>query len=96
MTAEKNFKCRRCDRNIEGHNQYLHDSMCDDCFFEEYFPDCTSGPRKLKTEDRKKVQSRLPDGLPFGQVFGLLSRVLKRSSVYGLLRQISHFDSHYL
>jgi Fe-S-cluster containining protein len=33
------FTCKRCGIPIGGHNQYLHDGMCDDCFFEIYFPE---------------------------------------------------------
>ena len=33
------FKSRKCGRKIDGHNKYLHDGACDDCFFEEYFPE---------------------------------------------------------
>jgi Fe-S-cluster containining protein len=35
----ENFKCKKCEKNIDEHNQYLHDGMCDDCFFEVYFPE---------------------------------------------------------
>lgn len=38
MTKEE-FLCRKCSIKIDGHNQYCHDGMCDDCFFKEYFPD---------------------------------------------------------
>jgi len=37
--GDENFCCRKCNAKIGGHNQYLHDGMCDDCFFREYFPD---------------------------------------------------------
>jgi Fe-S-cluster containining protein len=33
------FTCKRCGIPIGGHNQYLHDGMCDECFFEVYFPE---------------------------------------------------------
>jgi Fe-S-cluster containining protein len=33
------FKCKKCGKSIGEHNQYLHDAMCDDCFFEVYFPE---------------------------------------------------------
>ncbi len=36
---EEKFQCRKCNLPIGGHNQYLHDGMCDDCFFEMYFPE---------------------------------------------------------
>jgi|SRR3989338_2519253 len=36
---EEKFWCRKCNLSIGGHNQYLHDGMCDDCFFEIYFPE---------------------------------------------------------
>lgn len=34
---EEQFQCRKCNISIGGHNQYLHDRMCDDCFFDVYF-----------------------------------------------------------
>lgn len=37
--VEEKFSCRKCKKTIGGHNQYLHEGMCDDCFFEEYFPE---------------------------------------------------------
>ncbi len=36
---EEQFNCQKCKIEIGGHNQYLHDGMCDDCFFNEYFPE---------------------------------------------------------
>ena len=33
------FHCKKCTKQIGGHNQYLHDGMCDNCFFEIYFPE---------------------------------------------------------
>ena len=33
------WNCRKCNIEIGGHNQYLHDGMCDDCYFREYFPE---------------------------------------------------------
>lgn len=33
------FNCTKCGTLIGGHNQYLHDGMCDDCYFKEYFPE---------------------------------------------------------
>ncbi len=36
---EELFHCRKCNISIGGHNRYLHDGMCDDCFFEIYFPE---------------------------------------------------------
>lgn len=36
--TEESFFCKRCKTEIGGHNKFLHDGMCDDCFFEDYFP----------------------------------------------------------
>jgi len=36
---EEQFQCGKCNISIGGHNQYLHDGMCDDCFFGVYFPE---------------------------------------------------------
>ncbi len=38
MIKEK-FTCRHCGIPIGEHNQYLHDGMCNECFFELYFPE---------------------------------------------------------
>ena len=37
--TEDSWNCRKCNVTIGGHNQYLHDGMCDDCYFKEYFPE---------------------------------------------------------
>lgn len=37
--SEEKFNCRKCDKEINSHNQYRHDGMCDNCFFDEYFPE---------------------------------------------------------
>ncbi len=39
MSKEEKFNCIKCGIEIGGHNKYLHDGMCDDCFFEGYFPE---------------------------------------------------------
>ena len=36
---EKQWSCKQCKVKIGGHNKYLHDGMCDDCFNKLYFPD---------------------------------------------------------
>ena len=36
---EGKFNCKKCGKEMEGHNEYCHDSMCDDCFFKTYFPE---------------------------------------------------------
>lgn len=33
------FNCTKCETVIGGHNKYLHDGMCNDCYFKEYFPE---------------------------------------------------------
>jgi len=33
------FTCKRCGISIGEHNQYLHEGMCDECFFDVYFPE---------------------------------------------------------
>jgi|GEM_PF-2527794 len=38
-TKKEKFYCKKCRKKIGGHNQYLHDGMCDDCFFGIYFPE---------------------------------------------------------
>jgi len=36
---EEKFNCGKCRKEIGRHNQYLHDGMRNDCFFETYFPE---------------------------------------------------------
>ncbi len=36
---EEKFNCGKCGIEIGGHNKYLHDGMCDNCFFGKYFPE---------------------------------------------------------
>ena len=36
---KEQFWCRNCKISIGGHNKYLHDGMCDNCFFDVYFPE---------------------------------------------------------
>lgn len=36
---KERFTCKECGKTIGGHNQYLHDGMCDECFFDLYFPE---------------------------------------------------------
>lgn len=33
------FNCKRCGIPIGEHNQYLHEGMCDEYFFDVYFPE---------------------------------------------------------
>lgn len=33
------YSCGKCGRPIGDHNKFLHAGMCDECFFETYFPD---------------------------------------------------------
>lgn len=37
--ANKTYLCKKCGITIGGHNQFLHAGMCDECFFETYFPE---------------------------------------------------------
>jgi len=48
MQTPETFHCRKCRKVIGGHNQYLHGGMCDDCFFETYFPDSDIKRQKPK------------------------------------------------
>ena len=36
---EEKFNCKKCNKEIGGHNKYCHDGMCNDCFFDTYFPE---------------------------------------------------------
>lgn len=51
--TEARFSCRKCGIDIGGHNQYLHDGMCDGCFFEAYFPE---GAQVFETDASKLPQ----------------------------------------
>ena len=44
--SEGPWNCKKCGIEIGGHNQYLHDGMCDDCFFMKYFPEDEKARRK--------------------------------------------------
>jgi hypothetical protein len=41
MSKDERYSCKKCSIEIGGHNKFLHDGMCDDCYFNEYFPDET-------------------------------------------------------
>ena len=47
---EEQFWCSKCKTPIGGHNQYLHAGMCDECFFEVYFPE---GAQVIETNLRQ-------------------------------------------
>ena len=51
---EESWNCRKCKIIIGGHNQYLHDGMCDDCYFKEYFPEDQASYEKrvMKINDK--------------------------------------------
>lgn len=46
------FNCTKCGTLIGGHNQYLHDGMCDDCYFKEYFPE----EAQIEETDMEKIK----------------------------------------
>ncbi|MBN2367519.1 hypothetical protein JXC34_00745, partial [Candidatus Woesearchaeota archaeon] len=54
---EEVFYCKKCKIEIGGHNQYLHDGMCDDCYFDEYFPDEFVMLPELLAENKKDIKS---------------------------------------
>lgn len=56
--AGRMFKCRKCKIPIDGHNQHLHDGMCNKCFFKTYFP--KEDPSRLKHRRRKKRKVSVP------------------------------------
>lgn len=35
----KTYFCKKCGDPLSGYNQFLHLGMCDECFFETYFPE---------------------------------------------------------
>lgn len=39
LMEDEVFWCKKCRKQIGGHNKYLHDCMCNDCYFDEYFPE---------------------------------------------------------
>ena len=52
---EESWNCRKCGITIGGHNQYLHDGMCDDCFFREYFPEDQAAYEKRVIQGKTTV-----------------------------------------
>ena len=69
---EELWNCRKCNIEIGGHNQYLHDGMCDDCYFREYFPeDQAAYEKRIIKKNGKSID---PIGLSqeeFEREFGL-------------------------
>ena len=61
-SKEEKFNCNKCGIEIGGHNKYLHDGMCDDCFFDEYFPEeaqvFETDVERIKTHCRSKSIQR--------------------------------------
>lgn len=53
MKPSSSFACKKCGTMIGGHNQFLHDGMCDDCFFESYFPEEKPEQQILKTAQKR-------------------------------------------
>lgn len=51
------FYCTKCKKQIDGHHQYCHDSMCEDCFNETYFPEDQKAyiKRLIILENGKKI-----------------------------------------
>ena len=37
--SQKEFNCKKCNRLIGKHNLYWHEGMCNECFFNKYFPE---------------------------------------------------------
>lgn len=37
--SAKDFKCKKCEAKVGKHNLYWHEGMCNNCFFDNYFPD---------------------------------------------------------
>lgn len=64
MTGKKRYTCKQCGILIGEHNQYLHDGMCDKCFFDVYFPedaqiyekDVQKLPQICRREEKENIQ----------------------------------------
>ena len=52
---QESWNCKKCNVDIGGHNQYLHDGMCDDCYFKEYFPDDQADYEKRTIKKDNKI-----------------------------------------
>ncbi len=63
MINTKLLTCKKCGAEIGGHNRFLHDRMCDDCFFEEYFPE-----EKIEGQEIVKTALKRLKGLKDGKV----------------------------
>ena len=61
-SKEEKFNCSKCGIEIGGNNKYLDDGMCDDCFFDEYFPEeaqvFETDVERIKTHCRSKSIQR--------------------------------------
>src|SRR4030066_217994 len=61
-SKEEKFNCNKCGIEIGGHNKYLHNGMCDDCFFDKYFPEDAqvfeTNVEKIKIHCRSKPIQR--------------------------------------
>ncbi|MFH0874602.1 MAG: helix-turn-helix domain-containing protein [archaeon] len=57
------FNCKKCNIKINGHNKYIHDGMCDDCYFKEYFPESRHVKESIRDyyikKDRKKESENI-------------------------------------
>ena len=51
--SKEKFNCRKCSKEIDWHNQYCHDGMCDDCFFDIYFHEDAKPKSKDAGEEGK-------------------------------------------
>ena len=53
---QEQLSCKKCGIRIGEHNKYLHDGMCDECFFREHFPkeDYRADRRRYLSRQRKK------------------------------------------
>lgn len=39
LESPKEFNCKKCNAKIGKHNLYWHEGMCNECFFDTYFPE---------------------------------------------------------
>ena len=88
---EEKYNCSKCGVEIGGHNKYLHEGMCNNCFFDEYFPEdaqvfetdiekmkihCRSNP--IRKEDQKFWEFLKSDELDQKRFQKIVKEIMKK------------------
>ena len=49
---DMNYNCKKCSKKISAHNKDWHDSMCDECFNNEYFSENDDANEDTEIEEK--------------------------------------------